>query len=227
MTFTDDLALILDLLILVAVAVFYTGFLVWLSMRRHDRARALTQLQGGALLLGGLGVILGLFALWGEFTWPLSLIIGGNNVLAAYDILFFDSLTMIAFILIAFGLAVRYHFPTHFVGVLAAISGAGILYYGYRAYTLSLTLEPLETFLMFIAFGALGILSYPATLYLDWFVVGPEYKNVDPVPSDPTPRYPWMWTALLGLFMLVVVLAGVAVLLYGFNTAWAHLGSPP
>lgn len=227
MTFTDDLTLVIDLLILVAVAVFYTGFMIWLSIRRNDRVRALSHLKGGAILLGGLGGVLGLIALWGEFTWPLSVVVNGNNVLAAYDILFFDSLTMLAFVLVAFAVLVTYQKPTHFIGVLGVVIGGGIMYYGYRAYNLSLTLEPLETFLMFLAFGAVGILSYPATLFVDWFVVGPAVPGADPLPSDPKPRYPAMWTILLGLFMLVVVLAGVAALIYGFNTAWAHLGSPP
>ncbi|HXY47292.1 MAG TPA: hypothetical protein VEK13_05300 [Thermoplasmata archaeon] len=40
MTFVDDLTLILDLLILVAVAVFYTGVLVWFHVRRKVPVRA-------------------------------------------------------------------------------------------------------------------------------------------------------------------------------------------
>jgi uncharacterized membrane protein len=101
------------------------------------------------------------------------------------------------------------------------------MYYGYRAYTLSLTLEPLDTLLLFLGFGAMAILSYPATLYLDWFVVGPDHPEATPLASAPTPRYPAAWNLALGLFLLVIVLAGIAALFYGFNTAWAHLASPP
>jgi len=36
-----------------------------------------------------------------------------------------------------------------------------------------------------------------------------------------------MWMVLLGLFLLIVVLAGVAAVIYGFTSVWAHLGSPP
>jgi putative membrane protein len=227
MTFTDDLTLVLDLLILVACVVFYTGFMVWLEMRRKDRDRAISHLREGALLLGGLGAVMGLIALWGEFTWPLALTIGGSNVLAAYDLLFFDSLVLLAFVLVSFSLAVTYRRPTHFVGMVGVVAGAGIMYYGYRAYLLSLTLDPLETLLLFLGFGAVAIASYPVTLYLDWFVVGPAVPGVDPLPSDPTPRYPRMWTIFLGGFLLLVVLAGIAALFYGFDTAWAHLAAPP
>jgi putative membrane protein len=227
MTFTDDLTLVLDLLILVACAVFYTGFMVWLQMHRGDRTRAQAHLREGGLVLGSLGVVLGIIALWGEFTWPLSASVGGSNVLASYDLLFFDSLVLLSFLLISFGLAVNLRRPTHFVGMLGVVIGFGIIYYGYRAYTLSLTLEPLETLLLFLGFGGVAVLSYPVTLYLDWFVVGPSEAGVAPIASDPLPGYPKMWMVFLGLFLAVVVLAGIAALFYGFDTAWAHLAAPP
>ncbi|MGI0070600.1 MAG: DUF981 family protein [Thermoplasmata archaeon] len=227
MTFMDDLTLVLDLLILVACVVFYTGFMVWLELRRADRVRALSHLKEGALVMGSLGAVLGVIALWGEFTWPLSLDVNGTNVLASYDLLFFDSLLLLAFLLVSFALAVNLKRPTHFVGMLGVVIGFGVMYYGYRAYTLSLTTAPLETLLLFLGFGAVAVLSYPATLFIDWFVVGPVVPGADPLPSDPTPRYPKLWTSLLGLFLLLVVLAGIAALFYGFDTAWAHLASPP
>jgi putative membrane protein len=227
MTFTDDLTLVLDLLILVACVTFYTGFLIWLNVRQKDLPRAQSSLRMGATLLGGLGAVLGVIALWGEFTWPLALSFGSGNALASYDLLFFDSLTLLALVLVSFGVAVNLRLPTHFVGMLAVVCGFGVMYYGYRAYTLSLTLEPLETLLLFLGFGAAAVLSYPATLYLDWFVVGPTRPEASPLRSDPTPRYPRMWNLLLGTFLLLVVLAGIAALFYGFDTAWAHLAAPP
>jgi putative membrane protein len=228
MTFTDDLTLVLDLLILVACTVFYTGFTVWFEMRRKDSLRAQTHLREGALVLGSLGGVLGIVALWGEFTWPLSATgPTGANVLAAYDILFFDSLVLLSILLISFAIAVNLRRPTHFVGMIGVVIGFGIISYGYRGYVLGYTEEPLETLLLFLGFGAVAVLSYPVTLYLDWFVVGPAVPGVDPMPSDPIPRYPKMWTLFLGLFLAMVVLAGIAALFYGFDTAWAHLGSPP
>jgi uncharacterized membrane protein len=227
MTFTDDLTLVLDLLILVACTVFYTGFMVWLNLRQKDLPRARSQLREGALLMGLLGGVLAAIALWGEFTWPLSVVVNGSNVLAAYDLFFFDALTLLALLLVAFSVTVHRGLPTHFVGMIGVVVGSGVIYYGYRAYTLSLTLEPLDTLLLFLGFGAMAVLSYPATLYLDWFVVGPDHPEASPLASPPTPRYPVLWNVVLGLFLVVVVLAGIAALFYGFNTAWAHLASPP
>lgn len=227
MTFIDPLTLVLDLLILVACAVFYTGFLVWLNMRDKQLARAQAQLMGGATILGILGGVILIIALWGATTWPLSVVIDGNNVLGSYDILFFDALVMFGIVLVAFALAVHTGRPTSFVGVLGVVAGFGIMYYGYRAYLLSLTLEPLYTFLLYLAFGATAVLSFPVTLYLDWFVTGLSKKENQPYHSEDKPAYPWMWNLWIGAFLVVVVCAGVAGVYYGFTAAWAHLASPP
>lgn len=227
MTFTDDLTLVLDLLVLVTCAVFYTGVTVWYNLSRGDLGRARAHLREGSIVMGGLGGLLGVFALWGEFTWPLFLTFGNGNVLAPYDILFFDSLTMLAFLLVAFAVAVNLRLPTHMVGVLGIFIGAAIFFYGYRAYNLSLTLQPLETFLMYLAFGGVAILSYPATLFVDLYVVGPQNPEVQPFTDGPKPSYPVLWSAVAALFLVIVVLAGIAAIAYGYNTAWGHLANPP
>ncbi len=217
-TFKDDLTLVLDLLILVSATVFYTGFFVWLHARRNDLERAGTHLREGGVLLGILGLLLGVVALWGEFTWPLP---------GRYNLFFFDPLMLLSLLLIGFAVATWYRLPTHFVGMLGLVIGAGIAYYGARGYLVSATNDPFETLLMYLGFGAVGILSYPATLYVDWFVTGPRNTGADPLPSGPKPANPNMWKVLLGLFLLMVVLAGVAALLYGFTAAWSHIESPP
>jgi uncharacterized membrane protein len=231
MTFMDDLTLVLDLLILVTVAVFYTGFSVWLAMRRNDRVAAMTHLRGGALLMGLLGVLIGAIALWGEFTWPINVTIPVNgtatNILGSYDLFFFDVLTMLALLLIAFAVAVYLKLPTHMVGILALVVGLGVIYYGYRGYIIPLTLDPLETFLLYLGFGGIAVLSFPVTLYVDWFVVGPSVPGVGLIPSADAPANPKLWTLILVVFLAVVVLSGIAALFYGFDSAWAHLASPP
>jgi len=227
MTFTDDLTLMIDLLVLVTAAAFYTGVTVWFQLSRGDLGRARAHLREGSIAMGGLGAIIGLFAFWGEFTWPLSLVFSGSNVLAAYDILFFDSLMMLAFLLVSFAIAVNLRLPTHMVGVLGIFIGAAIFFYGYRAYNLSLTEQPLETFLMFLAFGGVAILSYPATLFVDLYVVGPQNPEVAPFTDGPKPSYPMLWSAVAALFLVMIVLAGIAAVAYGYTAAWGHLANPP
>ncbi len=223
MGFIDDLSLVLDLLILVTAAVFYTAVLVWFEARRKDLVRANAHLQSGAVLLGLLGGFLAIFAIWGELTWPIQ----GFPTATSYDLFFFDVLILLSLLLIAFAVAVRMRFPTHMVGMLGVIMGLGVLFYGVRAYQLGLTQDKLDTLLMYLAFGGLSIGAYPATLYLDWFVVGPVTPGADPLPSPPTPNYPWLWRILIGGFLVLVVLAGIAAVGYGVDVAWSHLGAPP
>jgi uncharacterized membrane protein len=223
MAFIDDLSIVIDLLILLCAAVFYTGALVWFEFRRKDPVRAYAHLRGGAVLIGLMGAIIGLFAVWGELTWPIS----GFPTALSYDLFFFDVLILLSLLLIAFALMIRMRLPTHFVGMFSVVIGLGVLFYGFRAYQLNLTLDPLETLLLYMAFGAVAILVYPATLFIDWFVIGPQVPGSDPLPSPPTPNYPWLWRVLLGLFLLAVVLAGIAAVWYGIDIVWGHLASPP
>ena len=223
MGFIDDLSVIVDLMVLVAVIIFYTGFLVWYhGLYKKDAARAYTHLREGGFVLALLGGILGLFALWGEFVWPLTITFGTSS-LTVYNIFFFDPLVLLSILLVGFGAAVWAKLPTHMVGVMGVPIGGGIVYYGYIGYHNGLTLDHLETFLLFIAWGALAIASYGATLFVDWFVVANQNPSAGPLASPTTPAYPRMWTGLIFAFMVVVVLAGIAAIWYGQDIAWGHL----
>ncbi len=221
MPFIDDLTTILNLMVLVCAAVFYTGFFVLWHQRKRDYERAERHLREGGFVLGLLGGLLGFLSVWGEFTWPLP---------GAYNLYFFDPLILLSLLLIAFGITVWFRLPTHFVGMLGVVCGAGVIYYGLRAdyvFGLQLTKSPFETLLLYVAFGSMAILAYPATLFVDWFVTGPQTPGTAPLPSDPQPAYPRMWLGLTLFFLAVVVLAGIAAVAYGFTSAWAHLESPP
>lgn len=213
-SFIDPLTLILDLLVLVAVAVFYTGALVWWDARRTRIEAAHASLRAGGAVLGLLGAILLAIGLWGEIAWPLP---------GSYNLLFFDSIVMLAFVLLAFAALALWGLPTSFAGIVSLVAGAGVIYYGWSGYQLGLTKSPIEMFLLYLAFGAAGILAFPATLYADMFVIGPFRSGL----GNAVPRPTALWTGLVGLFMLVLVLAGIAAIIFGFNTAWAHLASPP
>jgi putative membrane protein len=210
----DNLSVVVDLMILLAVAVFYTGVQVWFNFRHKDTERAYTALRGGAAMIGILGGVLGLLAIWGEMNFPLP---------GAYNVFFFDPLLMLAFLTVSFALAVWLKLPTNFVGILGVITGSGVIYYGIHAYQLGLTQDPFETLLMYGAFGGLALLTFIPTFFVDWFVVGAKFPNVQPIKSSETPENPRMWTALLGFYLAVAFLAGLAALLYGFSIAWSHL----
>jgi uncharacterized membrane protein len=214
MSFIDNLGIELDALILVTAVLFYTAAWSWYLGRGGHRAAVESQLRGGSWMLGALGGFLLLLGLWGEFTWPLP---------AAYNMLFYDPTVLIGLLLLGFFGAIRLGLPTHYVGVFAFVSGWGVIYYGLRAYQLGLTTEPFDMMGMFVAFGALAVLALPVTLYLDRYVLGRlEIGSVTDRPS-----YPMVWNFLLGLFLLLAVIAGIASILMGFNTVWNHLASPP
>jgi putative membrane protein len=217
-SFIDPLTLILDLMVLVAVAVFYTGALVWWHTRHTEIERARQHLRAGGAMLTGLGAIFLVLGLWGEMVWPLP---------GSYNLLFFDSIVMLAFVLIAFGALTLLNLPTQFAGVLSLVAGAGVIYYGWRAYQIGLTNSPIEMFLLYLGFGAAGILAYPATLFADLFVLWPARTAAEGTAPSRTMGSMTMWTAVLALFLVVLVLAGVAAIVFGFNTAWAHLENPP
>jgi len=214
----DNLSIVVDLLVVLMVAVFYTGGLVWFNYRRKDLDRAEKSLREGAWLIGFLGALIGILAIWAETTCPLTF--GSSTV---YNVFFFDPLVLLAFLAIAFAILVTFRLPTHFVGFLGVVVGIGVLYYAIHGYQLGLTKDPLETLLMYCAFGGVAILLYIPTLFLDWFIVGPRAPSVQPIASSPTPANPRMWTGLLGFFMAVVFLAGLAAVLYGFSIVWSHV----
>jgi uncharacterized membrane protein len=218
MASVDNLSMVANLLVLVAVAVFYTGALVWFSYRRKDLDRAEKNLREGAWLIGFLGALIGILAIWAETTFPLT-----EGTSTVYNVFFFDPLVLLAFLTIGFAVLVTFRLPTHFIGFMGVIVGIGILYYAIHGYQLGLTKEPLETLLLYCAFGGVAILLYIPTLFIDWFIVGPRLPSVQPIASSPTPAYPRLWTGLLGFFMAVVFLAGLAAVLYGFSIVWSHV----
>ena len=136
--------------------------------------------------------------------------------------LFYDTTVLAGIILVGFAVSLWFKIPSHLIGIIAFVSGWGVIYYGARAYLLGLTNEPLDTFAMYLAFGALAVLSMPVTLFVDWYVTRSQTLGASAAPS-----YPKMWNYVLGPFLLFAVLAGAASILMGFNTIWSHLAKAP
>jgi putative membrane protein len=218
MASVDNLSVLVDLLIVLAVTVFYTGVMVWLNYHNKDLDRAEKSLREGAWIIGLIGGLIGLFAIWAELTFPLT-----EGTSTVYNVFFFDPLVMLSLLTVGFAVAVALRFPTHYIGVLGVVMGSAVVYYGIHGYELGLTKAPLETLLMYLAFGGLAMILYIPTLFLDWFVVGPKVPSVQPVASSPTPANPRMWAVLLGFFLAVTFLAGLAAVLYGFSIVWSHV----
>lgn len=218
MVFIDNLGFELDALILVTTAAFYTGFWVWWFLAKHDPKKSAQELRGGGFILGFLGVFLSVLGFWGELTWPLP---------ASYNLLFYDPTLLLGLILVGFSACLALRVPTHYLGMVASVSGLGVIYYGTRAYLLGLTQEPLAMFGLFAAFGAMGVLAFPVTLFIDRFVLGNPGAAGDPSSTATPSSIPMLWRIPLGLFLAMAVVAGIAALVLGFDTAWSHLAKAP
>ncbi len=168
MAFLDDLALIEVLLALAAALFAYGGVRVWYAIRSNDPASVRGVLRGLGVPLGAVGVLTLTIAVWGETAWPFPAADG----MAGYNIFFFDPLALLGLLLVAYALVATLSLKLEYVGLLAFVSGAVTMFYGWTGYTASpaFTKDPLETFLLYLAFGAAGLTAFPATVVVDHYL---------------------------------------------------------
>lgn len=203
--FIDDLAFELLALSLAALMIFYMTLSIYVGYRRTGDKDMESHLKPGMAPLAILGMVILALGLYGEFTWPVP---------GAFNILFYDMFTLVGIVIIAFAVSIRLGYKMQYVGLFAAYSGIIAIFYGARGYQLGLTADPTEMFLMYLAFGAVGILSYPVTLM------------IDRVPLKGNPKWKG-WTVILVLFWIAVLGALIASGVLGFGAVFQHLASPP
>jgi putative membrane protein len=165
MAFVDFLAFQQVTLLFAAVLVAYIGATVLLAMRKNDKAGVTSALRGGAVPLGALGFVATSLGLWGEVAWPLP---GSYNILFTDIYLLFGATLLVLAISMAFSLKLQY------AGLFALVAGGLSGVYGWTGYGLGMTKDPLETFLLYAAFGLAGLLAFPATLMVDHYLEHPE-----------------------------------------------------
>ncbi|MCL4319884.1 DUF981 family protein [Cuniculiplasma divulgatum] len=204
--FIDDLAFELLTMSLAALMILYMTLGIYVGYRRNGDKDIEGHLKPGMAPLTLLGVVMLALGLYGEFVWPLP---------GAFNILYYDMYTLVAIVVLAFAITIRLGYKMQYVGLFAAYSGVMAIYYGFRAYQLSLIgSTTLELFLMFVAFGATGIMSYPVTLI------------IDRIPQRGNPK--WIgWTIILVIFWIAVLGAMIASGYIGFDAVFSHLASPP
>jgi putative membrane protein len=242
MVFVDTLGFQLFTLALVSVSVFYGGTMGYLTYRKFGPRRAYEQLRGQAVPLGLLGTVVLTIGLWGETSWPLP---------GSYNILFFDPYLLLGIALIGFAISVSYRLRTQYVGLLALMTGLLSIYYGYSAYTLGLTKEPVTMLLLYIALGGTAVFTFPVTLFIDRWIIAPEQPAVaetpagSPSPSagartiaaqgaagliDGDPPVSTQMMILVGTFLIFLLFAaGSAILamMIGGGAIPSHLASAP
>ena len=218
MAFIDDLAFELFTLVFAGVILLYMTLGVYYDYSKHGERNLEEHMRNGTAPLAIVGIVILLLGLFSEMTWPLSL---GPGVPAAveskfqsYNILFSDPYMFAGIVIIAYVLAVRMRYKLAYVGILALFAGIFAIDYGYQGYLLGMTSEPLGMFLMYIAYGAVGILSFPVTLIVDT-VPGSKEKF-------------WKgWMILLIMFWIALLGAIVATAYIGLNAIPQHLLHAP
>lgn len=165
MAFVDFLAFQQATLLIAAVLVGYVGVVAFFAMRRNDAAGVKSALRGGAVPIGSIGVIATLLAVWAEEAWPLP---------GSYNILFTDVYLLFGITLVILAVSMATSLKLQYAGLFALVAGAVTIGYGWNGYILHMTKEPLETFMLYGAFGLTGILAFPATVVTDHFLAHPD-----------------------------------------------------
>jgi putative membrane protein len=165
MAFIDFLAFQEALLIFAAVIVGYVGVSVFLAMRHNDAAGVKSALKSGAIPIGSVGAVATVLALWAETAWPLP---------GSYNILFTDVYLLFGVTLVVLAVTMATSSKLQYAGIFGLIAGGVTISYGWNGYILHMTKDPLETFLLYGAFGLAGILAFPATLVTDHFLAHPD-----------------------------------------------------
>jgi len=242
MTFTDTLGFQLFTLAMVAGVLFYSGLIGYITYRRYGPGRTYEHLRGTAVPLGMLGVVVTSVGMWGEITWPLP---------GSYNILFFDPYVLLGVVLLGFSLSVVTRFKTQYIGLMAAMTGALSIYYGYSAYILNMTKEPMTMLFLYVALGGTAILTFPITVFIDRMVLAPLTSpsaapsateasapvsgSIFPTISiramadvDPPVTLPWklVFTGF-SLFLLFAVGSAILAIIIGGGAIPAHLASAP
>lgn len=243
--FVDDLGFIVALILTAAAVLTYTALRAFLAIYRNDAKGLRAVLKGSAIpvgMIGGISLVLGLFI---ETTWPFLL----SDGLGSYNIFFGDVLMLFAMVMIVYAIVAFLGLRLEYAGIFSLVAGITTAWYGYWGYTtlvkpgvLGLTKDPLETFLLYLAFAAAAFFAFPATLAVDWYLAhpGPTWtpfslsarpaaasEGEAPSATSGQFRLPISFYLLTVWFPIFAFLALVAAWFYMGSILPGHLTSPP
>lgn len=243
--FIDDLGFVVALILAGAVVLSYTAIRVFMSLLRNEPGQLRAALKASGVPTGFIGVVSLLLGLWTEFTWPYLL----SDGLGSYDIFFGDVVTLFGMVMLVYAVVAYFGLKLEYAGLFGFVAGVMTGWYGYWGYTtlvapgqLGLTKNPLETFLLYGAFGMAGVMSLPASLIVDWYLDHPgptfarlrlslrpasERAETDTASTGGRYRLPVYVYLLTIWFPIFMVLAAIAAWFYIGDILPGHLTSPP
>jgi len=240
--FVDDLGFVVALILSAAAVFTYTGVRAIFVIYRNDPKALRSLLKASAVPVGMIGAVALALGLFVELTWPFLL----SDGLGSYDIFFGDVLMMFSMVMIVYAVVAYMGLRLEYAGVFGLIISGIVAWYGYWGYTtlvspgvLGLTRDPLETFLMYLAFAAAAFFSFPASIAVDWYLEhpGPTWTPfrlaLRPAPSESSGassgsfRLPLNFYLMTAWFPIFAFLAFLAAWFYMGSILPAHLTSPP
>jgi uncharacterized membrane protein len=162
--FIDNLAFTEALLVFAAAILTYAGLAVWWTMRKNDPERVRGALKGLAFPVGIVGFTALVLGFWEEMVWPYPAAMGG------YNILFNDMTLLFGVVLVALAATAYLGLRLQYVGIFAFVAGTVVMFYGWTGYHYGYTKDPLDTLLLYGAFGLSGVLALPATIVADYYL---------------------------------------------------------
>ncbi len=246
MAFIDDLGFSVALILAGAAVLCYASLRGFWHMLRNDPAQLRGAIKGSAIPSGFIGAVALSLGLFTEYTWPYLPADG----LGSYNIFFGDVTCLFGMVMLVYAIVAFYGLKLEYAGLFGFVAGIITAWYGYWGYTtlvkpgvFGLTKDPLETFLLYGAYAAAGVLSLPAALVVDYYLEhpGPTFPKLsmsrkpitDPVEENKaTPvsgRYhvPYWVYALTVWFPIFMFLAALAAWFYIGDILPGHLSSPP
>ncbi len=162
--FIDNLALIEAMIAFAAVVLTYVGVTTWWAIRRNEPEKVRAALKGGAIPIGSVGFAATVLGLWSEMVWPFP------STMAGYNILFDDVALMFGLVMMAFAASAYLGLRLQYVGLFAFAAGAATILYGWTGYGFNYTKEPFDFLLLYLGFGAAGLMTWPATVLVDYYL---------------------------------------------------------
>ncbi|MCL4328240.1 MAG: DUF981 domain-containing protein [Candidatus Thermoplasmatota archaeon] len=209
MAFIDDLGLELFTLVLATILPAYMITAAYFYHRKVPMEQVSELIRGSGFPLLVLGIFMLIMGIWGELTWPFP------GTMAAYNILFTDPYVIFSLLIVGVSLSLVFHQKLQFVGVLGFFAGIMAIFYGYQAYADNFTKSPFEAFLLYLAFGVVGLFSLPSTIIFDFIE---DKKKTKSSPIE---------TLVLAIFWLALIASAIAAGYLAASAVQGHLIATP